>query len=447
VKSANLSCPICRGEIKQLREAFLNQQRSQPAAVAVPARLSGFVPTPVFGVPVARHAVPAAVRPPPPVVHAAAISVHRPPPPISSSSSSTSTAAGANAALITAQRLVRVPANEKIDAAAAAQGRAMRKARAIEGVPLDVSFALEKENMHFAQSAEVYGIMTIKAPTSIVNNAERPPLDLVCVVDRSASMSGQKIELLQHTLKFIAKQLNPLDRLSILQFDSNCDVLTPLSRMDAKGYQNAARVIDCIKPTGGTNIALGLAIGAVSQQRRLFFFLFIFRHSRFCLLYVYFSCRAGIQVLTKREQDDHNAVASIFLLTDGQDSSSLSQLPFVLKDVPRQTSIHSFGFGADHDARAMTKYRTIRVCNVFFLNCIFLFLSFVDALNRSMAHLRTSRSSTMSVRRSQRRSAVWCGKKTNEQTKKQLFNDIDAKCSSRWSRSICTRDSTFQPAT
>jgi len=48
-----------------------------------------------------------------------------------------------------------------------------------------------------------------------------------------------------------------------------------------------------------------------------------------------------------------NAVTSLLLLTDGQDSSSLARLPAILRDIP-QTSINAFGFGADHDARVLS---------------------------------------------------------------------------------------------
>jgi hypothetical protein len=41
------------------------------------------------------------------------------------------------------------------------------------------------------------------------------------------------------------------------------------------------------------------------------------------------------------------------LLTDGQDGSALSRLDTVMRDLPN-CSIHTFGFGVDHDVKVLT---------------------------------------------------------------------------------------------
>ena len=47
-------------------------------------------------------------------------------------------------------------------------------------------------------------MMTVCAPSVDVVDEVRPPLDLVVVVDRSASMSGEKLELLQVSVVLIS---------------------------------------------------------------------------------------------------------------------------------------------------------------------------------------------------------------------------------------------------
>jgi len=54
-----------------------------------------------------------------------------------------------------------------------------------------------------------------------------------------------------------------------------------------------------------------------------------------------------------RERRERNAIASVLLLTDGQDAGSLGKLDSVMRDMPN-CSIHTFGFGSDHDAKVMT---------------------------------------------------------------------------------------------
>ncbi|CAF5138355.1 unnamed protein product, partial [Rotaria sp. Silwood1] len=48
----------------------------------------------------------------------------------------------------------------------------------------------------------------------------RAPIDLVCIVDQSGSMGGQKIALLKKTLIDIVDQLGELDRLAIISFNT-----------------------------------------------------------------------------------------------------------------------------------------------------------------------------------------------------------------------------------
>jgi uncharacterized protein YegL len=48
----------------------------------------------------------------------------------------------------------------------------------------------------------------------------RSSVDLICVLDVSGSMSGQKIQLLKETMKFLVETLTPSDRLCIITFNN-----------------------------------------------------------------------------------------------------------------------------------------------------------------------------------------------------------------------------------
>jgi uncharacterized protein YegL len=47
------------------------------------------------------------------------------------------------------------------------------------------------------------------------------PIDLVCIVDGSGSMGGEKIHLLKNTLNYIVDQMGQLDRLAIISFETS----------------------------------------------------------------------------------------------------------------------------------------------------------------------------------------------------------------------------------
>lgn len=90
------------------------------------------------------------------------------------------------------------------------------------------------------QETNIYGLVTLKAPsidplTNTEASSSRVPIDLVCVVDQSGSMSGEKMILLKETLVYITQQLNQYDRLSIISFDTQVfDRSHGLKRMNAK---------------------------------------------------------------------------------------------------------------------------------------------------------------------------------------------------------------------
>lgn len=160
----------------------------------------------------------------------------------------------------------------------------------------------------------------------------RAPLDLVTVLDVSGSMSGPKLALLKRAMRFVIENLDSSDRLSVVAFSSSAWRLFPLQRMTAFGQQQALEAVDSLVADGGTNIAEAL--------------------------------RKAARVVEDRQA--RNPVCSIMLLSDGVDSHTLlpppdgSALDFaplvprsLLPGSEHHVPIHAFGFGMDHDSRAM----------------------------------------------------------------------------------------------
>jgi uncharacterized protein with von Willebrand factor type A (vWA) domain len=88
------------------------------------------------------------------------------------------------------------------------------------------STALEYDAQISHEESNIYGLVTLQAPSAILSSdneslaLSRVPIDLVCVVDQSGSMSGQKMRLLKQTLVYIVEQLNAFDRLAVISFDT-----------------------------------------------------------------------------------------------------------------------------------------------------------------------------------------------------------------------------------
>jgi hypothetical protein len=167
-----------------------------------------------------------------------------------------------------------------------------------------------------------------RAPAGVA----RAPLDLVIVLDVSSSMRGRKLALLKQAVGFVIDQLGPDDRLSVIAFSSSVSRLTGLARMSDAGKVAARLAVESLDNNHGTNIGEGLRVAA--------------------------------QVLAGRRHK--NAVASMILLSDGQDFYVGRGIKIYADLVPpsftmhgggggtrRPAPIHTFGFGAKHDAAAM----------------------------------------------------------------------------------------------
>ncbi|CAG9315799.1 unnamed protein product [Blepharisma stoltei] len=168
----------------------------------------------------------------------------------------------------------------------------------------------------------------------------RSGIDVICVLDVSGSMSGDKLELATKTLEFMVTQLGPYDRASIVTFSDDAYKLSPLTCMNDVGKEKLNKKIKAIRVIGGTEIIKGL--------------------------------RCGLQILAGRKQ--FNSVTSIVLLTDGIDNNqetAMGRLRAVIREydpkVVTQYSIHTFGYGSDHDAHLMNAMAEVKNGGFYFV--------------------------------------------------------------------------------
>ncbi|CAF3369228.1 unnamed protein product [Rotaria sp. Silwood2] len=179
------------------------------------------------------------------------------------------------------------------------------------------------------QASNIYGMVTLKAPSLLPITASekelnelRVPIDLVCVVDQSGSMKGEKIALLKKTLDYIIDQMGPLDRLAIVSFDTKAyDRSNGLNMMThAKQQILHTAVAQNVHASGGTYIGSGLEM--------------------------------SIRMLTSRRTK--NPVGAMLLLTDGEDNQyhDYSQL---MRTLPDGVVCHTFGYGLGHRAALLSQ--------------------------------------------------------------------------------------------
>ncbi|KAF7830055.1 E3 ubiquitin-protein ligase WAV3-like [Senna tora] len=157
--------------------------------------------------------------------------------------------------------------------------------------------------------------------TPLLGPSQRAPIDLVTVLDVGGSMTGAKLHMLKRAMRLVISSLGSADRLSIVAFSATPKRLLPLRRMTAQGQHVARRIIDRLVSGQGTCVGDAL--------------------------------RKATKVLEDRRE--RNPVASVMLLSDGQDervqtsnninqrksSSHVSSTRFSHIEIP----VHAFGFG------------------------------------------------------------------------------------------------------
>jgi Ca-activated chloride channel family protein len=143
--------------------------------------------------------------------------------------------------------------------------------------------------------------------------------DIVLVVDRSGSMSGEKIEQARSALQFILGQLGEADRFSIVSF--NHEVSLPadsLQAVDRLTLAEARRYVDGLNADGDTDLEAAL--------------------------------QAGLGVLERSES--RGATRLILFLTDGLPTAGTTDEEAIAQQVARTNSrlkarLHVFGVGYD----------------------------------------------------------------------------------------------------
>ncbi len=109
-------------------------------------------------------------------------------------------------------------------------------------------------------------------------SAERPKKTVVCVFDRSGSMSGKKIEQAREALKSVLNNLRDGDLFNIVAYDSNVETFRPeLERYNDQTRKQALGFVEGMYAGGGTNIhgALTTALKMLQDKSRPSYLIFM----------------------------------------------------------------------------------------------------------------------------------------------------------------------------
>ena len=166
-------------------------------------------------------------------------------------------------------------------------------------------------------------------------NTKKCNTDLICVIDSSSSMRGNKIYQVKESLKILVDLMGKNDRLALILFNSKGTNYFNLQYLSEKNKRILKDKIDLITTYPGTNILSGLKI--------------------------------AIDILKKENLENKNEerVSSVILLSDGYDSYSTEEklsnsLKNMTKGLNLLFTLHTFGYGKKYDEKILNKLASLR---------------------------------------------------------------------------------------
>ena len=162
--------------------------------------------------------------------------------------------------------------------------------------------------------------------------------ELICVIDVSGSMVGEKIKLVKQSLKVLLELMGEKDKLGLVLFNHQSQKLLDLTYTTKENKKNIISLIDSIQARGGTYILGGLEI--------------------------------AVNMLKSNSREENTNLnnkftsSAIILLSDGMDNKmDHIEIGNGLKEFYKNTNLiftlHTFGYGSDHDPKIMNTLATI----------------------------------------------------------------------------------------
>ena len=163
-------------------------------------------------------------------------------------------------------------------------------------------------------------------------------VELICVIDVSGSMMGEKIKLVKQSLKVLLEMMGENDKLGLVLFNHQSKKLLDLTYTTNENKKKISSLIDTINARGGTYILGGLEI-AVNMLKST--------------------------ANTPKSNSNNYISSTIILLSDGVDNRMNhveigEGLKALTKDTNLGFTLNTFGYGNDHDPKIMNTLATIR---------------------------------------------------------------------------------------
>ena len=194
------------------------------------------------------------------------------------------------------------------------------------------SLTISRSKSHIDKSG-IYTPLVVSLSTEDKNEKVKP-VDLICIVDVSTSMSGNRLDLVKETLKHIVKEMNDTDNFALVTFSSGSYFINNLTKMTEENKSIILDNIEKLKVISNTNIYSGL--------------------------------EKGLQLL-KNDYSSGDRIASMILLSDGADNHYKNKVVSMFEDLMEREgkkdfvfTLNTFGYGVSYDYNLMKNISLIK---------------------------------------------------------------------------------------
>lgn len=123
---------------------------------------------------------------------------------------------------------------------------------------------LAKPNVPVTNAPQLAYVLIEAKPTGAVANVQMP-VNLSLVLDRSGSMSGDKLRNMKEAVKLVLDQMQPRDYVSLVVFDDKADLVSPSQPVSNNAQLKS--LVDGIQDRGGTEMSRGIQAGLTEVQK------------------------------------------------------------------------------------------------------------------------------------------------------------------------------------
>ena len=163
-------------------------------------------------------------------------------------------------------------------------------------------------------------------------------VDLICIIDVSGSMGGDRIKLVKESLIALVNLMEDSDKMALVTFASKVTGTYDFQPMTKENKGKMKDIINGLKASGGTNIYEGL--------------------------------KESLDLI-KNDYSSGERITSMILLSDGEDNRDVvNNFKNYLTGQEKQNyafTLNSFGYGDDHDAILMNEISKIKDGGYFFI--------------------------------------------------------------------------------